>query len=205
MIGRLRGSLAEVGPDHIIVDVGGVGYRVHVPQNIVWPPMGEVVTLYVHTHVRDDAIILFGFEGRSELSLFETLIGVTGVGPKLALSVLSHLSPDAFATAVLAGEATRLTKIPGIGKKTAARILLEVKDRIRATWDEVASTSTQASPAGLPGDTPAQTAMAALVALGFSEGEASLAVSRAIEAHGAFDSSEELMKAALKNLDRGSA
>ena len=132
MIAFLRGRLLEKHPNRVIVDVQGVGYEVHVPLSSFYG-MAEVeheLTLRVHTHVREDALLLFGFATALELSLFERLIAVSGIGPKLALAVLSGIEPQELIAAVQRGDIARLTSIPGIGKKTAERLALELKDRI---------------------------------------------------------------------------
>jgi len=132
VIAFLRGRLLEKHPNRVIVDVQGVGYEVHVPLSSFYgmAEVGQELTLRVHTHVREDALLLFGFTTPLELSLFERLIAVSGVGPKLALAVLSGIEPQDLIGAVQRGDVARLTSIPGIGKKTAERLALELKDRI---------------------------------------------------------------------------
>ena len=134
MIAHLRGRLAEKEPGRLVLDVGGVGYEVQVPL----PTFSEVgepganVSLRIHTHVREDTLALFGFASRLELDLFERLIGVNGVGPKLALAVLSGIEPRDLVQAVRRGEHARLNAVPGVGRKTAERIGLELKDKLPA-------------------------------------------------------------------------
>ncbi len=132
MIAFLRGRLLEKHPTRLVVDVQGVGYEVHVPLSTFYcmPEPGGDVSVRVHTHVRDDAILLFGFANQLELQIFERLIAINGVGPKLALAVLSGIDAAELALAVQRGDIARLTAIPGIGKKTAERIQLELKDRL---------------------------------------------------------------------------
>ena len=132
MIAHLRGSLLEKQPNRIIVDVGGVGYDVSVPLSTFYGlgEAGATVALRIHTHVREDALALFGFATRLEQELFERLIGVSGIGPKLALAVLSGIEPPDLIRAIERGDVARLTAIPGVGKKTAERIVLELKDRL---------------------------------------------------------------------------
>lgn len=134
MIARLRGALAEKRPDRVVVDVGGVGYEVRIPLSTYYElgERGDEASLRVHTHVREEALQLFGFLTRLELDLFERLIGVNGVGPRLALAVLSGMEPPALVEAVRASDAVRLTGIPGVGRKTAERIALELKDKLPA-------------------------------------------------------------------------
>ena len=145
MIAFLRGRLLEKHPNRVIVDVQGVGYDVQVPVSSFYgmaEPGGDI-SLRVHTHVREDTIALFGFSTALELQLFERLIAVSGIGPKLALAVLSGIEPDDLIQAVQRADIARLTAIPGVGKKTAERIALELKDRLGAIAQTV-----EASPAG---------------------------------------------------------
>jgi len=132
MIGHLRGTLLEKAPSRLIIDVGGVGYDVQVPLStfyVVGEP-GVVVVLRIHTHVREDVIALYGFATTLEHDVFERLIAISGVGPKLALAVLSGIEPTELIKAVRVQDIARLTAIPGVGKKTAERISLELKDRL---------------------------------------------------------------------------
>ena len=132
MIAQLRGTLLEKAPSRLIVDVGGVGYDVQVPLStfyVVGEP-GVIVVLRIHTHVREDVIALYGFATPLEHDVFERLIAISGVGPKLALAVLSGIEPAELIKAVRVQDIARLTQIPGIGKKTAERICLELKDRL---------------------------------------------------------------------------
>ena len=132
MIARLSGKLVEKHPTRLVVDVHGVGYDVQVPLSTFYhlPEPGADVTLRIHTHVREDALALFGFATPLELQVFERLIAISGIGPKLALAVLSGIDPADLVRAVHAGDVGRLTLIPGVGKKTAERIGLELKDRL---------------------------------------------------------------------------
>lgn len=132
MIAFLRGRLLEKHPNRLVVDVQGVGYEVFVPLSTFYraPEVGGELSLRVHTHVREDTIALFGFANQLELQIFERLIAISGIGPKLALAVLSGIDAGELAVAVQRGDIARLTAIPGIGKKTAERIQLELKDRL---------------------------------------------------------------------------
>lgn len=132
MIARLHGTLLEKHPSRLVIDVGGVGYDVLVPLSTFYGlgDPGALVTLRIHTHVREDAIALFGFATPLEQDLFERLIAISGIGPKLALAVLSGIDPGELVRAIRAQDVARLTRIPGVGKKTAERIGLELKDRL---------------------------------------------------------------------------
>ena len=134
MIGRLRGTLAEKQPPHLLLDVGGVGYEVEVPMTTLYrlPAQGEVVTLHTHLVVREDAHLLYGFGEKRERELFRELIRLNGVGPKLALALMSSLEVDELVRCVQAQDTAALVKVPGVGKKTAERLLLELMDRFTA-------------------------------------------------------------------------
>ena len=168
MIGRLTGTLAEKAPPHLLVDVGGVGYEVDVPMSTFYnlPGLGERVTLLTHFVVREDAQVLYGFLTHEERGTFRQLVKISGVGPRTALAILSGLSVSELAQAVSLQESGRLVKVPGIGKKTAERLLLELKGKL---GDALAVPANVASHA--QGDI-----LQALVALGYSDREASAAL-----------------------------
>ncbi len=170
MIGRLSGTLLEKNPPSVLVDVGGVAYEVDVPMSTFYNlgAVGERVTLLTHLVVREDAHLLFGFGTAAERNAFRELIRISGVGARTALAVLSGLSVEELAQAVTLQESGRLTKIPGIGKKTAERLLLELKGKLGAT---IAGAATTATPSDAGADV-----LRALLALGYSEKEAMLAV-----------------------------
>jgi len=132
MIGRLSGTLALKQVESVLVEVGGVGYEVHCPLTVleVLPPEGGACALWIHTHVREDQIALFGFGTPDERALFRLLIAVTGIGPKLALACLSGLKAEAFARAIVDGDLKKLSGIPGVGKRTAERLVLELRDKL---------------------------------------------------------------------------
>ena len=142
MIARLAGMLAEKAPGRVIVDVQGVGYDLQVPLSTFYVvgELGAAITLRVHTHVREDVIALYGFATSLEQELFERLISISGIGPKLALSVLSGIEPPDLVRAIKAQDVARLTAIPGVGKKTAERIGLELKDRMPQSLQAAADT-----------------------------------------------------------------
>lgn len=175
MIGQLRGLLLAKTPPQVLVEVQGVGYEVDVPMSSFYllPGLGEPVTLRTHFIVREDAQLLFGFLSEAERSSFRQLIRISGVGPKMALALLSGLSVEDLAQAVARQDASRLVKVPGIGKKTAERLLLELKGKIAPVLELPAG---GLAPAG-DGSAEAQAdILQALVALGYSEREAQAAV-----------------------------
>ncbi|MBW3661433.1 MAG: Holliday junction branch migration protein RuvA, partial [Gemmatimonadetes bacterium] len=162
MIGSLRGRLADKGIDEVLLEVGGVGYRLAIPLSTyeALPREGEEVALLTHLHVREDELALYGFATERERALFETLVGVSGIGPRLALQVLSRLSPERFVVAIRGQDLVTLRGIPGVGKKTAERMVLELKDRLEEYAEEIEA----APPATL--NTEGEDAVKALVALG---------------------------------------
>lgn len=196
MIGSLRGTLVRAADHWVMVEVGGVGFRVFVPSSTRWslPPLNQEVFLYTHTHVREDVIALYGFGTEDELSLFEEMIQVSGVGPRLALAVLSTYSPDQFRRVVADEDIKGLTRIPGVGKKMAQRLLLELRGKL-------ARPGAGGGVAGPEQTSPAWTdALAALVSLGYSEEEAAAALRAG--AAGAVEASDaaELIRRALREL-----
>jgi len=170
MIGRLSGILLEKNPPQLLLDVQGVAYEVDVPMSTFYnlPANGERVTLFTHLVVREDAHLLYGFGSESERRAFRQLLKVNGIGAKIALSVLSGLSVAELANAITLQETARLTRVPGIGKKTAERLLLELKDKLGA--DVTQAVGVNRSPP------PTSDIMHALLALGYSEKEAAAAI-----------------------------
>nr|WP_218626478.1 Holliday junction branch migration protein RuvA [Pseudomonas sp. dw_358] len=197
----MRGTLAEKQPPHLILDVNGLGYELEVPMTTLYrlPPVGEPVTLHTHLVVREDAQLLYGFYERRERELFRELIRLNGVGPKLALALMSGLDVDELVRCVQAQDTSALVRIPGVGKKTAERLLVELKDRFKA-WETVPGLF-QLVPNGPQGPAPVNTAetdaVSALISLGYKPQEASRAVA-AIDAKGL--SSEELIRRTLKGM-----
>lgn len=200
MIGRLQGILLENRAPELLVDVAGVGYDVQAPLSTAFklPPVGETVVLHTHLAVREDAHVLFGFATREERSLFRALIKTSGVGPKLALAILSGMEPDHFIRSVQQKDASILVKIPGVGKKTADRLIVEMHDRIvdlggaerllaMPTVSEI--TRREAS--------PEEDAESALIALGYKPQQAARAIAQIAVA--GMDS-EALIRAALKQM-----
>ena len=190
MIGRLTGTLLEKNPPRILLDVQGVGYEVDVPMSTFYnlPPTGERVTLHTHFVVREDGHFLFGFGGPAELAAFRQLVKISGIGPRMALAVLSGMSVDELARVVAAQEAGRLTKIPGIGKKTAERLLLELRDKLMPT---VSLASAVAPDAGAD-------ILNALMALGYSDREAQAALKTLPEGVSVSDGIRQALKALSK-------
>ena len=199
MIAHLRGTILEKHPNRVVVDVGGVGYDVAVPLSTFYglADAGGTVALRVHTHVSQDAIRLFGFATALELDLFERLIGISGIGPKVALAVLSGIEPQELISAIHRGDLARLTAIPGVGKKTSERIVLELKDRLpNAPVAASASDAAEAPP--LRDDL-----LSALMNLGYHRPLAEKAVDAALKTAGTDNNAarfEPALKQALREL-----
>ena len=197
MIGRLSGTLLEKNPPAILVNVQGVGYEVDVPMSTFYglPDVGQPVDLHTHFVVREDAQLLFGFATRHERALFRALLKVNGVGAKVALSILSGLSAEEFFQCVAAKDAVALTRVPGIGKKTAERLLVEMQDKV----DALAGGSVQQ---GLPVETQAtvrEQAGEALLALGYKSAE----VKRLLDKNASDGQSvEDMIRAALRSVSK---
>lgn len=193
MIARLHGQLIEKQPPLLVVDVNGVGYELEAPMSTFYKVvLGAAVTLFTHQVVRDDAHLLFGFASHEERDMFRTLIKVNGVGPKMALAILSAMEADAFAACIRHDDVTTLTRIPGVGKKTAERLVIEMRDKVG---------NGQAGMPALHGieasSTPERDAVTALIALGYKPVEAERAVGR-IKTDDA--TAENLIRAALKGM-----
>jgi Holliday junction DNA helicase RuvA len=196
MIGSLRGKLLDKHPNRLIVDVGGVGYDVQVPLSTFYTvgDAGAEVALRVHTHVREDVIALYGFATPLEQDLFERLIAISGIGPKLALAVLSGIDPGELVRAVRGGDVARLTRIPGVGKKTAERIGLELKDKLPAALAP-AGGAAEATEGGVRDDL-----LSALINLGYQRAAAEKAVDAELKkGAGSF---EDALRSVLRGLMR---
>jgi Holliday junction DNA helicase RuvA len=191
MIGRLRGILASKQPPWLVIDVGGVGYEVEAPMSTVFdlPETGREVALYVHYAAKEDTVSLYGFLRETERVLFRTIQKVSGIGAKTALAVLSGVSTDEFARLVQAGDIAALTRIPGIGKKTAERIIVELRDRVDGM-----ALAAPAGAANVPKDPQAE-ASSALQQLGYKPAEAARLV-KETAANG--DDAEAIIRKALK-------
>jgi holliday junction DNA helicase RuvA len=199
MIAHLRGRLLEKHPNRVIVDVQGVGYEALVPLSTFYelPDPGQEISLRIHTHVREDALLLYGFSTLLELQLFDRLISVSGIGPKLALAVLSGIEPKELITAVKLNDVARLTAIPGVGKKTAERIGLELKDKMAAFAPAEGAPVTPAT----EGESLRTDVLSALINLGYHRPLAEKAVDTAVKS-GHTSSFEEALKHALRALAR---
>jgi Holliday junction DNA helicase RuvA len=169
MIARLQGKLEAIAADSVIVNVGGVGFQVFLPTSTLSTigNVGKEVELYTHLHVREDILALYGFGSADELRLFQILTSVSGIGPKLGLSMLSAMNTEQLTMAIATGNADLLTAVPGIGKKIASRIILELKDKIGAGWITTAATEITQENTDVLG---------ALISLGYSAAEASRAI-----------------------------
>jgi Holliday junction DNA helicase RuvA len=198
MIAFLRGRVVDKQPNRVIVDIQGVGYDVHVPLSTFYEigDEGADVALRVHTHVREDALQLYGFLTDLERQLFERLIGISGIGPKLAIAVLSGMDPRELVAAVQRADVARLTGIPGVGKKTAERIVLELKDRLSQVAVPAAAVTGMA-----PSDRLRADLLSALQNLGYHRPQAEKAVDAVLRA-AEHASLEEALKSALRELMR---
>jgi len=199
MIASLTGVLTYKAPEGIVVEANGVGYEIHVPLTTFYrlPDIKQNLTLHTHTYLREDALQLFGFLSRRERHVFLLLLGVSGIGPKVALNILSGIEVDEFIDAVQRENTLRLVSIPGIGKKTAARVLLELKEKLA----RLMVSEQNLAGAGLSG--PTEDAHSALVNLGYQRAEAKAAVDKIAKSSGDSPSVEELVKGALKLLIKG--
>jgi Holliday junction DNA helicase RuvA len=204
MIGYLEGTLREKSPTRVLLDVQGVGYEVQVPLSTfsLLPDEGKTVALRVYTHVREEAIQLYGFQTAREKTLFELLIRTSGVGPKLAQAILSGLAPEDLIAAVRQGDPALLRAAPGVGLKTAQRIVIELRDRIQAALGEDRSDSARPKRLSDGRDERAEQVISALLNLGTPRARAERAAQEALEAQGAEGSLESLIRAALQRLTR---
>jgi len=195
MIAHLRGRILEKTPTHVIVEAGGVGYDVTISIATFSGLAGEgsEISLNIHTHVREDTLALYGFLLREEKRLFERLISVSGIGPKLAITVLSGMAPDALVTALRGNDLTALTRIPGVGKKTAERMVLELRDKLEGL---------AAAPAAAPASRMEEDVVSAMVNLGYQRSAAEHAVKRAAEKAGDGASFEQVFRQTISMLQK---
>ncbi|KPK40142.1 MAG: ATP-dependent DNA helicase RuvA [Gammaproteobacteria bacterium SG8_47] len=197
MIGHLRGRLASKHPPALVVDVNGVGYELQAPMSTFYqlPELGKDVSLHTHLVVREDAHQLYGFASEAERRLFRALIKVSGVGAKMALAILSGMSTDGFSACVQEGDTAALTRIPGVGKKTAERLVVEMRDRLGDWGGGVGAVAAPGGEVAAAGGDAQREALSALVALGYKPQEAQRMLQRLDTSE---LSSEEIIRAALK-------
>ena len=200
MIAHVIGELARVRGDHVVVDIHGVGYLVFAPVSVIaeLPPIGSRVRLFTHTHVKEDAITLYGFLEEDQQTAFELLLGVSGVGPKVALNILSILPVEQLISCVSEGDHASLARVPGIGPKTAQRIVLELKEKAAAVaWERKLETLSRSSDREALADV-----IEGLVALGYSRPAAKSAAEAAVESAEDRADVGEIVKTALKTLNQ---
>ena len=205
MIAYVNGIIEYIEEGLCVVDVGGIGMNVYISGSTMdrMPGIGEAVKLYTYTSVKEDSFTLYGFLSRDELSLFKMLITVNGIGPKGGLSILSVMTPDDLRFAIMAGDSKSISAAPGIGKKTAERITLELRDKIKVSEDDMLGNSAAVTMDDLTGDASSarDEAVAALVALGYNSTDAMKAVRKVLKAdESAASDTEVLLKLALKEM-----
>ncbi len=201
MIAFIKGTVAGIGKEQVILDNQGIGYGIYVPQTVLEqiPQNGEEVKLYTYMYVREDAMQLFGFLRQEDKEIFKLLLGVSGIGPKGALGILSTISPDDLRFAVLAGDAKVISKAPGIGSKTAQKVIIELKDKLKIedAWELAAQSASAASAVTTA---VKQDAIEALTALGYGTTQAAKAVSM-VEITETMQV-EDVLKQALRNISK---
>jgi Holliday junction DNA helicase RuvA len=207
VIGRIHGALAEKLAPDILVDVHGIFYELQVPMSTIYqlPAPGEMVQLYTHLVVREDAHLLYGFHSLQERQMFRSLIKVSGVGPKMALAILSGMAVEEFVRTIRVNDIAGLTRMPGIGRKTAERLIVEMKDRLSEWGGELSSTLLEEANAvaGAMGERQlTQEAETAMLALGYKPQEAARMIAQALKKDAAIGSSEELIRQALRGVAR---
>tara|TARA_B100000809_G_scaffold205059_1_gene206640 strand:- start:281 stop:901 length:621 start_codon:yes stop_codon:yes gene_type:complete len=203
MIGRLKGTLLEKQPPLLLLDVNGVGYEVQAPMTTFYklPMLGETATLHIHFSVSENAQQLFGFCDKQERELFRTLIKVSGVGPKMAVAILSGMETESFVRCVMEDNVSALVKVPGVGKKTAERLIIELRDKLK-NWQLQSQPLTEMEAATPQAHNVAnilEEAESALISLGYKPAEASRVVAKALKAN-EVDSSEELIRVSLRSM-----
>lgn len=210
MIDYLRGPVVHIEAEYIVMDVRDIGYRVFTPSPYAFAGKEGAATVYIHHHVREDATLLFGFESRSQQTLFRKLLDVSGIGPRVALGVLSAGKPEAIVSAIQQENIGFLMKLPGIGKKTAQRMILDLKDKLFGAVPEGSILSISGFMADAPGETGGedggtiwQEAREALAALGYTASELDKAWSGLKESAAADESVDAIMKRALQQLFKG--
>ena len=198
MIGQIKGRLIGKNAPEILVEIGGMTYEIFVPMSTLYklPDLGGMVHLHTHFSVREDAQILYGFFGAESKRMFRSLVRVNGVGPKLALGILSGMSVDEFVQTVKSNDGDSLVKMPGVGKKTAERLSIEMRDKL-SEWD---STDTSSNLTLAPNSTFIKDAEIAMVSLGYKPQQASRAISQVLKNNPEIDDSEELIRFSLKSM-----
>lgn len=200
MIGRLTGQLIQKQPPELLIDVNGVGYEVSAPMSTFYtlPEIGEKIVLHTHMVVREDAQLLYGFANESDRTLFRVLIKINGVGPKLALTILSGISTEDFVRCIHDNDAAALVRLPGIGKKTAERLIVELRDKL-GSEEQNDSSSGAATLMSSAVNSPISDAVSALIALGYKPNDASRII-RSIETEGL--NTEDIIRLALQGLSK---
>ena len=198
MIGKIRGVLVDKKPPEIQIDVAGICYEVQVPMSTLYqlPELGKEITLHTHFVVREDAQLLYGFFEEKDKSMFRSLIKINGVGPKMALGILSSMEANEFVRAVRSNDIDAMVKMPGIGKKTAERLLIEMRDRLKGWDDEEGGTQMPVS-AGASITSDAETA---LISLGYKPQQAAHAIAAVLKTNPKIQGSEELIRHSLKSM-----
>lgn len=199
MLAFIKGRLIETGTDYVVLDNQGIGYLIYTPLSVLenLPPIGQNIKMYTYMYVREDQLTLYGFLTRDDLKIFKLLIGVSGIGPKGALGLLSRISPNEFRFAVMSGDSKTIAKAPGIGPKTAQKLIIELKDKLKLE-DMFEGDSEENADAARGGSSAEKETIMALAALGYSETEAFRAVQK-VKASSDMDS-ETLLKLALKQM-----
>ena len=200
MIGQIRGKLIEKNPPEILMEVGGITYELQIPMSTLYqlPELGRDVLLHTHFVVREDAQLLYGFYDKGDKAMFRALIRVNGVGPKLALEILSSMDVNEFVRTVRNNDVTTMVNLPGIGKKTAERLIIEMRDRL-SEWDTSASSPTSAS-LGLAEAGIKKDAETALIGLGYKPPQATRAISQVLKDNPEISDNEELIRLSLKSM-----
>ena len=198
MIGRIRGILVDKKPPEIQIDVAGICYEVQVPMSTLYqlPELGKELTLHTHFVVREDAQLLYGFFEEKDKSMFRSLIKINGVGPKMALGILSSMEANEFVRAVRSNDINAMVKMPGIGKKTAERLLIEMRDRLKG-WDDEEGGAQMSVSAGASITSDAETA---LISLGYKPQQAAHAIAAVLKTNPEIQGSEELIRHSLKSM-----
>ena len=198
MIGRIRGILVDKKPPEIQIDVAGICYEVQVPMSTLYqlPDLGKELTLHTHFVVREDAQLLYGFFEEKDKSMFRSLIKVNGVGPKMALGILSSMEANEFVRAVRSNDINAMVKMPGIGKKTAERLLIEMRDRLK-DWDAEEGNTKESVSASASITSDAETA---LISLGYKPQQAAHAIAAVLKTNPEIQGSEELIRHSLKSM-----